>query len=279
MPVLENGDASVARVAIIGSCITRDLWPVRGDSSEAPLYVSRTSFASLTTQPVAGFEPADNPPPELGRHQHRAVVDDLQKTALRDLVAFRPTHLILDLIDERFDLLAVGGSVVTHSWELAVSGYLDQPALAGRRPVPRLSLAADLLWRQGLERFAAAIQGTSLATAKIILHAARWAHESRRGSGPRRPLSGMEILSGQPADICAHNALLARYEAQVQALLPLSAVVAAPDYRVADEAHRWGLSPFHYVPGYYREIWKQLERLGVAKPVSVATDAPSAPAA
>ena len=29
--------------------------------------------------------------------------------------------------------------------------------------------------------------------------------------------------------------------------------------------HEWGLSPFHYVPEYYAEIWRQLEALGVGR--------------
>jgi hypothetical protein len=276
---VEGEAIPMARVAIIGSCITRDLWPVRGDSSDGPLYVSRTSLASLMAPPVAGFESSAQPPAELARHQHRAVVADLQKTALRELLAYRPTHLIFDFIDERFDLLAVGGTTVTHSWELEVSGYLDQPALAGRRPAPRLSLAADLLWRQGLESFAGLLRCTPLGQARLILHSARWAYQSRRASGRPRPLSGVEILKGQPADIAAHNALLARYEAEFLSLTPVCDVVAAPKRRIADEGHRWGLSPFHYVPTYYAEIWRQLQRLGVPPPVSVALDGPNAPAA
>jgi hypothetical protein len=30
-----------------------------------------------------------------------------------------------------------------------------------------------------------------------------------------------------------------------------------------DPGHRWGLSPFHYTPDYYSEIWAQLHALGI----------------
>ena len=115
----------MSKVAIIGSCITRGLWPIRGEA-ERLLYASRTSLPSLFSEPVKGVKVADQPPAGLGRHQHRAVVADLEKTALSALVAFRPTHLIFDFIDERFDLLSLGGPIATHSWELEVSGYLSQ---------------------------------------------------------------------------------------------------------------------------------------------------------
>ena len=124
----------MSRVAIVGSCISRDLWRFRGElvaktAPERPppmCYVSRTSIPSLFVTPVAGFRPAERPPGGLKPQPHRALVADLRKTALAELVAFRPTHLIFDFIDERFDLLSIGQSVVTDSWELEASGYRRQ---------------------------------------------------------------------------------------------------------------------------------------------------------
>jgi hypothetical protein len=77
----------------------------------------------------------------------------------------------------------------------------------------------------------------------------------------------VEILPGQAADAGAHNALLTRYEAAFIALMPALSRVAAPAQRLADDAHQWGVSPFHYVPDYYAEIWRQLEPLGVRQAV------------
>src|SRR3954471_4562883 len=104
------------RFAIVGSCITRDLWRFRGRTVTELMYVSRTSLPSLFAAPVAGFRPAAKPPGGLRPPPHRAVVADLQKTALASLVALRPTLLIFDFIDDRFDLLSVGASLVTDSW-------------------------------------------------------------------------------------------------------------------------------------------------------------------
>ena len=101
------------RIAIVGSCITRDLWPIHGGGAEQLLYVSRSGLPSLLGAPVAGFAPASGLPGDLRRHEHNALVADLQKTALRRLVTFRPTHVIFDFIDERFDLLAVSYTHLT----------------------------------------------------------------------------------------------------------------------------------------------------------------------
>jgi hypothetical protein len=252
----------MARVAIIGSCITRDLWPIRGDGNEDLVYVSRTSLPSLFSPPVRGFRPGPQPA-ALRRHQHAAVVADLDKSGLRRLVDFAPTHVIFDFIDERFDLLAVGGSLATCSWELTESGYLGHPALDGARRIPRLSAACERLWRRGAEEMAAFVRATPLSGARLVLHVARWAAERQDAAGARRPLRDVEILAGEPAEIGRHNALLERYEGYFQSLMPPMDRVDAAGFRVADETHQWGLSPFHYVPDYYAEVRRQLAALGV----------------
>jgi hypothetical protein len=253
----------MSRVAIVGSCITRDLWRFRGHSGTDLRYVSRTSLPSLFAATVEGFRPSPKPPRGLRPQPHRALVADIAKTALADLVAFRPSHVIFDFIDERFDLLSVGGSLITDSWELEASGYRRQPSLRGARRIPRLSPACEQLWLDAAGEFAAFVRATPLSEARLILHAARWADHSRAADGRERPITDVELLPGQPADIAAHNALLSRYEAAFSSLMPTMARVEAADQRVADEAHQWGLSPFHYVPGYYAAIWTQLDELGI----------------
>jgi hypothetical protein len=262
----------MSRVAIVGSCISRDLWRFHGAAETQPtaelLYVSRTSLPSLFATPIDGFRAAAKPPGGLKAQPHRALVADLCKTALADLAAFRPTHLIFDFIDERFDLLSVSGSLATDSWELEASGYRQQAALRGARTIPRLSAACERLWLDAAAELAAFVRATPLREAKLILHSARWAERRRTAQGREARIAGVEILPGQTGDLGRHNALLARYEAAFIELMPAMARVEAPGERVADDAHLWGESPFHYVPAYYAEIWRQLAPLGVEPTVA-----------
>ncbi len=254
----------MSRVAVIGSCITRDLWPILGLEVSDLLYVSRTSLASLFAAPVGPVETGGDPPAALRPGQHRAMVADLSKTALAALIDHRPSHIVFDFIDERFDLIAAGKGLATHSWELEASGYLEQPALAARRSIPRLSSACDLLWRDGLEELAAFIAATPLRDARLILHEAQWAARRRVADGRTNRLPDeTQLLEGRSGSLAAHNALLSRYQAAFRARFPQAASVAAPRQRIADPGHRWGLSPFHYVEDYYAEIWRQLAELGL----------------
>lgn len=269
----------MSRIAIVGSCITRDLWPMRGGGAERLLYISRTSFPGLFSAPVEGFIPARNPPGDLHKHEHAALVADITKTGLERLLAFRPTHIIFDFIDDRFDLLAAGEAIVSHSGELGRSGYLRQPALRKLRTIPRLSTACDRLWTAAAAEFAALVRATPLGQAKLILHSARWAVEHRDPRGAVGPFEGAEILGGDPVDIGEYNDLLIRQEAAFEELMPPLARVDAGPLRLADTAHRWGLSPFHYVPEYYDEIRRQLRALGLVDAFSDLTAEPSAPTA
>lgn len=270
----------MSRIAIIGSCITRDLWPIRGGGIEALCYISRTSLPSLFSAPVMGFAPDAAAPAGLTRYQHEAVLADLQKRALAMLVAHRPTHVIFDFIDERFDLLSVGGRLATHSWELEATGYLRQPAFAGARTIGRTSRACLALWAAAAAELAALIQATPLRDAKLILHEARWAERYRDDAGATQPFGDdLVIWEGKPANIEEHNRLLADYDRIFLELNPAAVRVAAPRHRTADAGHRWGLSPFHYVDAYYEEIWSQLQAEGVSLPREALPARPSAPAA
>ena len=254
----------MARVAIIGSCITRDLWPILGEAPADLLYVSRTSLPSLFARPLTDAVIADDPPPGLARHQNNAVRADLKKSSLAALVAHRPTHLIFDFIDERFDLLSAGDTLVTHSWELEVSGYLAQPAFSSARIVPRASTQCDQLWREAALEMAAFLQLTPLRDTQIILHEAQWAQRYLDRAGQPRDFDpDVMIFDGNVGRLDDHNALLAGYQQRFAQMTGAARVSAAPELVIGDVGHRWGLSPFHYIADYYRDIWRQLRELGV----------------
>jgi hypothetical protein len=267
------------RIAILGSCITRDLWPIRGGGAENLLYVSRTSFPSLFSPPLLGFQQQEAPPGDLHNHEHAALIADFRKTALARLVAYRPTHLIFDFIDERFDLLATNGALVNYSGEMVRSGYMAQAVLAAGRKAPRLSPGCERLWMDAAGEFAALVRATPLREAMLIHHEARWATHQRTPEGHILPITDVQIVGGQPGEIAPYNALLERQEAAFRAVMPPMARVEAGRFRLGDSAHRWGLSPFHYVPEYYDEVRRQLTAVGLPAGFTAPLDAPSGPGA
>ena len=165
-------NASMSRTAIIGSCITRDIWRECEIDFDGVLYVARTSLASLMSPPVVGAPVPDEPPQGVagfGRNSLRRVAADLDKTSLAAIVDQRPTHLIFDFIDERFDLLAQGDAIATHSWELDRLGLIGGPGLEAPAVIERLSPQADTLWRDGLAKIADLLNAGALAETAVIL--------------------------------------------------------------------------------------------------------------
>lgn len=249
------------KIAIIGSCVTRDMWPLAENVPGALLYVSRTSLPSLVARAPAGLSAQAETPPMLKRHQHNALRADLGKTALEALLSFRPTHIIFDFIDERFDLLRAGPTTITRSWELMVSGYLDAWPTNHWDRIPRLSAGCFRIWRDALDALASVLLNTPLASARIILHSSRWANTFQDETGDTKSFpSRIEILPGEAATIADHNALLESYEAYFLEAFSNADVISS-NHRKANTDHRWGLSPFHYLDSYYNDIHNQLNTI------------------
>lgn len=255
----------MARVAIIGSCITRDLWPARGEGPADLLYISRTSLPSLLS-PQLAVSVHETAPNGLTPFEHRSVVWDLTKQTLPLLVAYRPTHLIFDFIDERYDLLQCGEAQANHTWELQTSGYLAQPIFQQAATIARTSAECDALWRRSLRQLLALLASTPLAHAQLILHRAQWAKTYLDEDGALRAFAPkVPLLEGRTVELDRQNALLERYQAAFLSEMPGCREVAAPAaLQMATPQHRWGLSPFHFVPEYYAEVRRQLADLGVS---------------
>jgi len=141
-------------VAILGSCVSRDLWRMAGAPADDLLYVSRTRLPSLFGARPEGLVLPREAPPGLRPNPAQALRTDLSKSGLGALVRFRPDVVLLDYIDERFDLLAGAGGVVTASWELETSGWDALPPLMTLRRLDALGDADATLWRRSLDALA-----------------------------------------------------------------------------------------------------------------------------
>jgi hypothetical protein len=166
--------------------------------------------------------------------------------------------VVFDFIDERYDLLEQDGAIVTRTWELDCLNLIGQPGLPSPRVLARLGPEVDDLWRASLGQMAALLETPALADAKVIVHHAQWARDYRDKAG------GVQTFDLGPVDWESHNALLRHYrDLFVQAIPRTQVVVAGDEAQQGNEGHIWGLSPFHYVPEYYPDVWRQLQGVGI----------------
>lgn len=253
---------STVRLSIFGSCVSRDPLEFAPDPQfRVPEYIARISMAGLATPPLA-FDSSWHS--KHGRFLQRCAASDFSKDVIKRLTSTPFDYLMLDFIDERFDLLEVRGSLVSNIPLVASPGFLAAYGAEARK-LPRLEAAASEKWREGLRRFFEAMRKAGVADDRIILHEATWALATRDADAVTAPLK-------PPYDALApqHNALLESYFAEVQRIAPQVKVLrVAPEFLAADPNHKWSIEPFHYVQAYYPAFMHELRKLTGLAPVDV----------
>jgi hypothetical protein len=239
-----------AALSIWGSCVTRDTLEAGEHTFAALSYHARSSW--LAQARGAAVPPV--PVPEGAGFGERMVREDLQTSIVALLAQEQPHVLVLDLIDERFDVVEVGGGRWTVSDYMGRMG-LEEPLRAGATWVSRFSEDA----RQ--EEFAAAVRAlapvllAALPHTRFVLHQAWY---TARSADPAVP-----FYASAPYHVEWCNRRLAGHYAVLQEVFGARVhVVEAPrELLVGDPAHRWGLAHYHYVPAYYADVLAQLERV------------------
>ena len=241
----------MARIGIFGSCVTRDLFEDPAMRPALAQYTSRSSLISVVADPV----PLD---PERVRldsaFQRRCVIEDFGKTFFSQLAESGADWLVVDLIDERFEVLWTEGSCVTRSSAFMGAGLADA-ADAGRPPVRRLTDEADRLLAGAIEAFAERV--TAIVPAhRVVVHRAGWMTRYRDG----------DTVTDFPEDRAAfaerHNAALDRaYDLLLERLGTGHAIALDRHRYAADAGHRWDLEPYHYEPAYNAAALERLRSL------------------
>lgn len=246
-----SGDAPRrASVFIVGSCVTRDAFELAGHGYTIVDYVARSSFAcSMLGEPFPfGMAALDKQGEVKSNWQRRMVEIDLSR-GLRSRLQKVPnpadTLLVVDFIDERFNLYSLRGALATGSVELQRTGIEDNiPGITCIRAGTDQHFA---LWRDGFRAFVARARALGMTP---IVNRARWASASQDGTPFR-----------EPADyIAASNRYLDRLYAAADAL-GVRSIDYADTAFVATSDHKWGLAPFHYTQEVYARFLDQLGQL------------------
>jgi hypothetical protein len=239
-------------VAIFGSCVSRDLFEDGRLRPSLGHYGARSSIISAVATPV----PIDPARVVISSEwQRRCVLADFGKTFFASLEETRPDWLVIDLIDERFDVLCTSGSFVTRSSAFQAAG-LDDATDLGLQPIRRMSPDGRALFAGAAPDFAARVLAI-LPRERVVLHRALWCTRfARDGAVHEFPEERRQLSELQ-------NAMLRDgYDALEEAFGGVGATIAVdPARHLADAHHRWELEPYHYVPGYNTYAAEQLLRL------------------
>jgi hypothetical protein len=236
-------DRAQRRFAIFGSCVSGDIFRLNRDLGQLVSYHARCSLLSLMSSPLEfGDDDLDWP----SNFAKRTVKADFEKTFFDDLEASKCDTLIVDFVDERWDLLRIGDSIVTCSAFLMKMG-IDRLTRRGFARVARSDARTQELWRDACTRFAATLR-ERLPDLQVVLHKVLGAYRCRDGE---EFCELAPFADGVPLGVV--NPMLEDCNACLGSHLESLVELDLPRTYAADKNHCWGISPFHFEERYYKD--------------------------
>ena len=248
------------KIGILGSCVSRDAFEFdNGKYDLKGSYFARSSIASMMSSPVE-FEQSDI---KVENQWLRWVlVNDFQKTVVQQLKTKNLDCLIIDLIDERFDLLKIDDGFLNGSDELfkACKEFIENHGSV--TCIKRDSPQAHELFAEAAREFANRLN-EEFADLPIIIHKALCSTNYT---------DGKEIYKFSEESTALYenmNSYLSFYYSILEKEINNVSVIHLPqEVQLASKSHRWGLAPFHYVDDYYRAFLRELDALNQFKVAS-----------
>ncbi|MBS4715229.1 hypothetical protein J4G66_04465 [Aeromonas dhakensis] len=234
------------RLAIFGSCVSRDsIGFDEEDKIELLAYFARSSIAS-----AFGNEPKDTPIDTSvikSQFQRRIVDYDINKTFRRDISALDFDYLLMDFIDERFNIWrSPEGGLLTLSNEFMSSKH----ELNGGKLIQSGSIEWLRYWEIAWSSFYELMKENGLQN-KIIISESYWSEYMA---------SGCNTIPNYPNTLIKRsNEVLTKLYEIIRKDLPDSAFIRFSQCElIAKNDHQWGVSPFHYIDEYYKKIINSL---------------------
>lgn len=228
-------------VFIVGSAVSKYAFEQQPGDFQLVSYVSRTSMASMGMPKVDDDEVRRKVARLASPLEKRMLLNDLDKSTVALVKATPHDLLLIDFIDERFNLLLTGRSFFSLSGEMEKAGV----EAGGRVVVAPGSESFISLWLAGLGRLLSAVD-----PGKVVLNRAYWAERFPDGSD-----------ASSRGWILRNNALLQRLYDEVDRYWSLKRIDYPSDVLVADPRHKWGAAPYHYTSAFYAHTLATLDRI------------------
>ena len=209
-------------------------------------YYARSSFASIFQPKFIHSEIADL---LESKFQKKIVKADMEKSILPVLKKNDFDILLLDFIDERFNLLEFDNTICTLSNEAVTTGIKEK--CPNHKIIKSRSELFFNMWEQGWKEFIKLMYEQN-SLDKVFLNKVYWAEETVSGENfePSYTKNSIEEM----------NKFLDRlYSIAEQAIPPENVMHFSKSLMVGADEHQWGRSPFHYVDDYYESALNFLD--------------------
>ena len=233
-------------IFILGSCVSRDSFNYDDNHQfEIANYIARTSLASCFVPSILNGIQLD----QISSLFQRRVEKDIKAILPRTLRNTTYDILLLDVIDERFDLyIDNSDGVCTLSNEFYTTGF--DPDNSDGYIVPSGSKRFLKKWLSGWYKLIAILKAQGNLD-RLRVNEVYWSNKCKDGRDYLPTYSAEKIKQA--------NALLSTLYSHMRVVLPESQFLRFDDsYFVGANEHKWGRSPFHFEPDYYREVLNKL---------------------
>ncbi|MEH6938047.1 DUF6270 domain-containing protein [Bacillus sp. JJ664] len=230
---------------ILGSCVTRDAFNSCIDLYEISNYFARTSIMSLVSKSMIIDEAKIN---LSSSFQIKCIKHDFEKDFFNIIEHNSTDYLIIDFIDERFNLLKWNESIFTKSNELITSGLSEHYAFL------EMERNESLLpvWEESAKLFFNELFNHIPAN-RVIIHKCFWKSKYVDENGEIRE------FTNQLNHIERQNKFLNYYYEFIECNFPEMKVIDMRTEEIYCTAnHRWGLSPYHFEDQYYSIFLQKL---------------------
>lgn len=249
-------------LSIFGSCVSRDVLECPSNQDRTirlKTYVARQSIVSAVSEPLHCEEQRIQ---LQSAFQRRMVLGDFQKTSFDLFAADGSQYILIDLIDERFDLMRIGKTWITLSNETETSGITKAYSREngrGLRPTRVKKKRVRSHYYVGIKRLEDYIRcfserlKTVYAEDHILLHRVKMQdyYVDSGGSVCKFPLN--HLYNNMRV-----NRLLDYMYDYLEKCLPNAPVIDFSGMYYADQNHKWGLSPMHYQAEYYERVYQEI---------------------
>ncbi|MGG0510644.1 DUF6270 domain-containing protein [Priestia megaterium] len=231
------------KIDILGSCVSRDPFAMFDHEYEINSYFARTNIISLASNSM-----------NISIHrislesnfQKRCVYNDLNKLFFKNVRETEAQVLIIDLLSERLRIMKRGESYFTYSDEFTRSNLVTD--LKGKQFADK----TDELWKSSADRFIEEINNSSIE--QVIIHKALWQEKYVDKDGMIQSFDNIE-------EIHSNNEKLEYMYSYLADNIHNACYLEIKGEVLADENHKWGLSPRHYESSYYQKFLHELNNL------------------
>lgn len=240
------------RILIHGSCVSRDTLELSPHSDlRLSGYFARSSMISAFASARTNLDPFTNR--VASGFQRRMLEADTMKLLPSTLMSADFDVLLIDIVDERFHVLARGDERITDSPAFRESRYLDGKSGAWRRIVSGGQEHFEE-WTHAVDKMLHVIAMLPKKVEVVFLDT-DWA-VTVAGAAQH---TGLLHAGRTPAE---SNMLYARYREYLRTCLPEGNLIQPPaQVTVSDPNQKWGLAPFHYVQEFYDYVSSRLAAL------------------